>query len=232
MFDESYLTNYAEFLEAQTSGPFIILVVLAFLGGLGSSLLPCVLSLLPMNLAYIGTLDIKDKVAALSKASQFVLGVASIITLLGVFASFAGAVFTSYKAELHLAIGVIVTLMAFSLFDLIKLPLPQFFKKIPEVSPFLVGVIFALVSSPCSSPVLITALSVSVDFGSTLKSLIFMFSFSLGYTAIIFFASLSTGLVKQLNWFKVNSALITKISASLMLIMGLFYLYSGITKLG
>jgi cytochrome c biogenesis protein CcdA len=55
-----------------------------------------------------------------------------------------------------------------------------------------------------------------------------MFGYSLGYTAIIFTASLFTGFATQLHWFKANHNIVTKISAAVLAIMGLFYIYIGI----
>ena len=226
----SYQNQFTELLTNNREAPFTFLLTLGFLGGLLSSLLPCVLSLLPINLAYIGTLDIKSRFEAFHKAGSFVLGVALVLTLLGVFGSLAFAVFTEYKAIINLSVGIIITIMALSLIHIIKLPLPQLFNKVPESHPFIVGLVFALVSSPCSSPVLVSVISMAASLGSTLKSIILMFGYSLGYTAIIFFASLFTGLATQLHWFKVNHEIVTKISAALLAIMGLFYIYIGISS--
>ena len=232
MFESDFLTNYSSFLEQNTQSSFLLLIVFGFVGGLISSLLPCILSLLPINLAYIGTLNIESRFEAFKKASQFVLGVVVVLTLLGAFGSFAFAVFSEYRALINIAVGIIIVFMSLSLFEVIKLPMPQFVKTMPEVSPFIVGVIFALVSSPCSSPVLISVISIAANLGSTIKSIVLMFGYSLGYSAIIFFASLFAGLVKQFNWFKANSDLVIKFSASILMLIGLFYLYLGIVNFG
>jgi cytochrome c-type biogenesis protein len=223
-----YQTQFTELLANNKEAPFIFLLTLGFLGGLLSSLLPCILSLLPLNLAYIGTLDIKNKVEAFQKAGSFVLGVAFVLTLLGVFGSFAFTVFTEYKALINLSVGILIFFMALGLAHIIKLPLPQVFTKVPESHPFVVGLVFALVSSPCSSPVLVSVVSIAANLGSTIKSMILMFGYSLGYTAIIFTASLFTGFATQLHWFKANHNIVTKISAAVLAIMGLFYIYIGI----
>ena len=91
-----FLDSYGNFLLAKENTSLFILVLLGFGGGLISSLLPCVLSLLPVNLAYIGTLNITSKLEALKKASAFVLGVVLVMTLLGVFGGLAFAVFTEF----------------------------------------------------------------------------------------------------------------------------------------
>ncbi len=118
--------------------------------------------------------------------------------------------------------------MALMVLELIKLPLPQFITKMPKANPFVIGILFALVSSPCSSPVLFGMLSLASGTGSIPASVLIMFVFSLGYTAIIFFASLFAGLMKQLNWFKARYDLMTNLSAFLLGLIGLVYIYIGI----
>ncbi len=229
--DVSLLNSYSEFLLRNQGVSALLLVLFGFVGGLLSSLSPCVLSLLPINLAYIGTLKIANRKEALIKAGSFVLGVVVVLTLLGVLSNLAFAVFTEYKSWIYLTVGLFVVIMALALIEVIKLPLPQFITKIPDSSPFVVGLVFALVSSPCSSPILFGVLSIAGSLGSTLKSMVIMFAYSLGYTAIIFFASLFTGLVKQLNWFKEHNVLITKASAVVLMAVGAFYLYFGLIGL-
>ena len=66
--------------------------------------------------------------------------------------------------------------------------------------------------------------------GSVVGSVLVMFFYALGYTAIIFFASVSVGLMKQLNWFKYNNLLITRISAVVLIIAGLFYIFLALSR--
>lgn len=224
---EDLLSNYSNFLENNT-GSFFVIITLGFFGGLLSSLLPCVLSLLPINLAYIGTLHIECKKEAFTKAAAFVCGVALVMALLGVFGSFAFSVFSEHRSLINLCVGILILLMALNLMGLLKLPLPNLIKSIPDSHPFIIGLLFALVSSPCSSPVLISVISIAANLGSVLKSLILMFFYSLGYTAIIFFASLSTGLIKQLAWFKSHNEKVTHFSAAILALISFFYIYVGI----
>jgi cytochrome c-type biogenesis protein len=229
--DVSLLNAYSEFLLRNQGVSALLLILFGFVGGLLSSLSPCVLSLLPINLAYIGTLKISNRQEALVKAGSFVLGVVVILTLLGALSNLAFAVFTQYKSLIYILVGFFVIVMSLALIEVIKLPLPQFVSKIPDSSPFVVGLVFALVSSPCSSPILFGVLSVAGSLGSTFKSVIIMFAYSLGYTAIIFFASLFTGLMKQLNWFKEHNQTVTRASAVVLALVGAVYLYWGLIDL-
>lgn len=231
MTEFSLLNSYSEFLLRNQSVSIFLLVIFGFIGGLLSSLSPCVLSLLPINLAYIGTLKINNKKEAFIKSGLFVAGVVIVLTALGVVSNLAFAVFTEYKTLIFICVGIFIILMSLALIEIIKIPLPQFVTKIPEANPFVIGLLFALVSSPCSSPILFGILSIAGSLASTTKSVLIMFAYSLGYTAVIFFASLFAGFAKQLNWFKANNLLITRISAGALALIGLAYLYTGITNL-
>ena len=112
MLSEAFLESFATKLESQNS--FWILVSMGFLGGLMSSLLPCVLSLLPINLAYIGTLNIQNRKEAFIKASQFVLGVALVMSILGVSISLSFAVFSAYKPIINIIVGKLMVSAIFA----------------------------------------------------------------------------------------------------------------------
>lgn len=211
--------------------PLQILLLFSLLAGLVSSISPCVLSLLPLNLAYIGTRDIDNKLEALAKAFQFVLGVSLVMGLMGAFSSFAFIVFTAYKAVIFTIVGIFILIMSLVILEIIKLPLPNLVKEMPVANPFVVGLLFALVSSPCSSPVLFSVLSASASLGSIAKSVAMMFVYSFGYTFIIFLASVFAGLIKQLDYFKSHSKLVNKISAAILAVMGIIYLVQGLGAL-
>lgn len=73
--------SYQQWLKNQNTANPLVLVPLAFVGGLLASISPCILALLPINLSYIGTRNITSRRDAFIKASLFVLGVVSILSL-------------------------------------------------------------------------------------------------------------------------------------------------------
>ncbi|MGI0494997.1 cytochrome c biogenesis protein CcdA [Alkalinema pantanalense CENA528] len=229
------------FRKQQTSG-LPSLISLAFLGGLVASISPCILSLLPVNLSYIGTRDIQSRWDALSKAAAFVLGVVTILSLFGVFSSFAGFVLIKFTGYFQVAVGVLIILMGLSLANLIHLPrVPQWLSQPLTIAqghdrpglqafftgPYGVGVTFAFVSSPCTSPIMFSVLSAAAATGSQLQGAMVMVGYSLGYTAIIFFASLFAGLVKQTRGLLGHAETITRFASFALLLIGGFYLVNG-----
>jgi len=237
------------FSQQQIRNP-LILVGLSFTGGLIASISPCILSLLPVNLSYIGTREIRSRKDAFFKASSFVLGVVVVLSLLGLFSSFAGIVLVKFRGYFHLLVGTIILLMGLSLAGWLHLPLPPNLLGNPPtepiapssepwaslrgkvrsllVGPFGVGVTFALVSSPCTSPVMVAVLTAAAATGSQWQSTLAMVCYALGYTAIIFFASLFTGLAKQTRWLLNHSNRIIQVASLMLLVVGGLYLVTGI----
>lgn len=220
--------DYKQWLVKQSINNPLVLLPLAFIGGLISSLAPCQLSLLSVNLTYIGTREFISRRDALIKAGSFVLGVVVVLSLLGLFSAFAGAVMVSYRGYVNIVVGVVILIMGLSLLDLIRLPLPKTGLGLPVTGPFSAGLTFALVSSPCSSPVLFAVIAAGGATGSPIISTLTMVSYALGTTALIFLASLFTGLAKQTRVFLQHSDWVMRIGSLLLIVMGGFYLVNGI----
>lgn len=221
-------TPYQQWLEQQNLSNPLVLVPLAFIGGLIASISPCILSLLPVNLSYIGTLKITSRRAAFAKASLFVLGVVTVFSLFGLFASFAAAVLVDYRGYFNVVVGAIILVMGLSFAGIIHLPLPQPKASVSAAGPYGVGLTFALISSPCSSPVLFAVIAAAAATGSQLVSVATLASYGLGYTAVIFFASLYTGLVKQSRALLGQSDWVIRVGSAALILAGGFYLFNGI----
>lgn len=220
--------NYKEWLGRQNTKNPIFLILLAFAGGLIGSISPCHLGLLSVNLTYIGTRDFTSRRDALIKGGAFVLGVVTVLSLLGLVSSFAFAVLFNYRGYVNLAVGAVVLLMGLTLLEIIRLPLPQIGMGLPITGPYSAGLTFALVSSPCTSPVLASVLAAAAATGSPIQSTLTMVSYALGTSALIFFASLFTGLAKQSRALLKYSEWIVRIGGGLLIVMGGFYLVQGI----
>lgn len=220
--------SYQGWFESKvTNNPFV-LIPLAFAGGLIASISPCILSLLPVNLSYIGTREITSRWDAFIKAGSFVLGVVTILSLFGLFSSFAGAVMIYFRGYIQIAVGAIIVLMGLNLAGIVPLALPQIDFKLPIAGPYGVGLTFALLSSPCTSPVMFAVLSAGGATGSQVLSTLTMISYSLGYTAIIFFASLFTGFVKQTRFLLNYSQTIIRFASVVLILIGGYYLFEGV----
>lgn len=221
--------NYQKWLGKNLTGNPLFLLFLAFIGGLIASISPCKLALLSVNLSYIGTREITSRRDAFVKAGSFVLGVVTVLSLLGLFSSFIGGALYLYRGYLEIAVSLVMLVMGLSLYGLVHLPLPQTNWKLPQsLGPYSVGLTFALVSSPCSSPVLFAVLTAAAATGSGVQSTLTMVSYALGNTAVIFLASLFTGLAKQARFLLQYSDKIVSLAAGLLILTGGYYLVNGI----
>ncbi len=220
--------TYKEWLGTQDTKNPILLLLLAFAGGLIGSISPCHIGLLTVNLTYIGTREFTSRRDAFIKAGSFVLGVVTVLSLLGLVSSFAGVVMRDYRGYFNIAVGVMILVMGLSLLEIVRLRLPQIGQGLPITGPYSAGVAFALVSSPCASPVLAAVLAAAAATGSPLQSTLTMISYALGTSALIFLASLFTGLAKQARTLVKYSEWIMRIGGGLLIVMGGFYLVTGI----
>jgi cytochrome c-type biogenesis protein len=220
--------RYQEWFAQQDTANPLVLMPLAFIGGLIASVSPCILAMLPLNLSYIGTRKITTRGDAFIKAGLFVLGNVIILSLFGLVSSFAGVVMVEYRGHINVAVGAIILVMGLGLLGFIKIPLPQINVDGSNFGPLGVGLTYALISSPCASPVLFAVLAASAASGSQVLSVLTMVSYALGYTIIIFLASLLTGFAKQAKLLLKYSEGITKFGSIALIIAGIYYLFIGI----
>lgn len=219
--------QFQPWFEAQTQKPHLLLPM-AFVGGLLASLSPCILCLLPVNLGYIGTRDITSRRDAVTKAGLFVLGVVTTLSLLGLVSSFAAAIALQFRGYINLLVGGLIVGMGLSLLGVFTFKLPSLPANWAIAGPYGFGLTFALVASPCASPVMVAVVAAAGATGSRFYSVLTMTSYALGYTAIIFFASLFTGLAKQARSALTYADTILRLGGGLLLLVGGYYLVSGL----
>jgi cytochrome c-type biogenesis protein len=206
-----------------------LLIPFAAGGGLLASISPCILAMLPVNLSYIGTLNVKSRREAFWNATGFVLGVVTILSIFGLFSSVAGVVMVDFRGYINLAVGILIVLMGLSIGGLFHLPLPQFQVSLPPFAgTYGVGLTFALISSPCASPVLFAVLAAAAATGSPVWSVLTMVAYALGYTAVIFATSLFAGLMRFTRQILVNSDAVMRWGGLALILMGGYYVVSGI----
>ncbi len=222
----------ARYLEAfhpmMMSDAHWVLPVAGFIGGLIASISPCIVALTPLNLGYIGTLEAPSRGTAFGNALAFVAGMVLVLSLFGLISSFAGFVVVAYKGWITAMVGLIALVMGLTLADFWTVSLPESWSKLPSQSnAFLVGVIFALVASPCASPVLLALLGKTAVTHNQFLATITMSSYALGYTFVLFLAGFLTGLTKGLHYLRQYQGLFTQLSGILLIFLGIYYVAQG-----
>lgn len=234
--------NYANWLTQLTGNhgwAVLGLPVLALGGGLIASVSPCVLALLPVQLSYLGAQN--QQRPNTGKVIEFSLGVITAYSILGLFTSLAGTLIIDHRGGLFITAGVIVIAMALQLkgwgprvpwhrLNMGVIKAPGWVNKLPK-GPWLIGFTFALVTSPCASPVLAAVLSSAAAAGSPPLAVVAMIMYAIGYSMVILLAGLGVELGGIRRHLLERGDQITGISAMVLLAFGAFYLLTGIQDL-
>ena len=170
----------AQFTEQISSGNFqLMLLGLSFIGGLIASISPCSLAMLPIVIGYIGGFNENDNKNTLLQLTSFVIGSAIVFSIIGILCAVTGKVFISIAGGYFLIfIASLLLTMGLHLLGLLEINLPTLISKIPSNSnnskylyPMLLGALFAIGGTPCSTPILAGIMSFATMFTKKLKKI-------------------------------------------------------------
>lgn len=204
-----------------------------FLAGLLTSITPCMLSMLPITIGYIGGYETKGRLQAAIQSVWFSLGLATTLAALGIIATSLGKVYGQIGVGLPIIVSAIAIIMGLNLLEIIplrwiSLGATDWIKEdIPVAArSYLLGLTFGLVASPCSTPVLATLLA----WVSTTQDLVLggglLLSYTGGYVVPLIIAGTFTATIKKFLEFRRFSGWITPASGVLLLGFGFFTLLS------
>lgn len=229
-----HLQQLAEQLVAtQLNHLSLFSVVIILFTGLITSLTPCMLSMLPLTIAYIGGYENKGKFASFLQSSYFALGLATTLAILGVFAALLGKVYGQIGIGLPILVSSIAIIMGLNLLDIIPLKFPNWDTSnwIKDNFPnslksYVLGLTFGLIASPCSTPVLITLLAYIANSKNLVIGAIFLISYAIGYVFPLILAGTFTGTLKSFLNLRIITQWINPLSGAVLLIFGIFSLAS------
>lgn len=202
-----------------------------FAAGLLTSLTPCMLSMLPITIGYIGGYETKSRWQAALQSTWFSLGLATTLAGLGIVAAVVGKVYGQVGFGLPIVVSVIAILMGLNLLEALPLRLPAWggmdwiSKDLPEgVRSYLIGLTFGLVASPCSTPVLATLLAWISNTKDPVMGSILLLAYAAGYVAPLIVAGTFTASIKKILELRRWSGWITPASGALLVGFGVFTL--------
>jgi len=187
-----------------------ISVWLAFLAGLASFLSPCVFSLVPAYVGYLG-----GRAAGAASTSQpsrwltfshglaFVFGFSVVFITLGVAASFAGGLLYDLRYWLAKIGGIVVIIFGLHMIGVFHIPFLAYDTRVQQapdpklgyLSSALMGVFFSAGWSPCVGPVLGAILTLAVNGGSVSQGATLLSFYSAGLAIPFLIAALGIGWV-------------------------------------
>ena len=225
------MQNYVELFTTQ--GNIVLLFWLSFLGGLIASISPCSLAMLPMIIGYIGGYSDEKPSKTLVQMIFFVLGTAVVFTLIGIICAITGKVFVSFAGGYFgLFIAAIVLIMGLKLVGVLDFELPVVIKEIPQnkaqstyLYPILLGAVFALAGTPCSTPILAAIMAFASLSASLAQAVVMLFLFAIGQGLILIVAGFLTSRLKNWKGFYKFSDVLLKISGVLLILAALYIYY-------
>jgi cytochrome c-type biogenesis protein len=185
---------------------------LAFMAGIASFLSPCVFSLVPAYIGYLGgrsaastSGDQENRWLTLSHGFAFVLGFSLVFILLGVATSALGGLLYDLRTWLARIGGVVVIIFGLHMTGILRIPFLEYDLR-PQNTPdrnrgyiasALMGVFFSAGWSPCVGPVLGTILTLALNGGSISQGAILLSAYSAGLAIPFLVASTQIGLVTK-----------------------------------
>lgn len=222
-----YESFFKDALPRALSTGGLTIILLVFLGGLMTSLSPCLLSILPVMLGYIGGLEKPSKTKGFITSTAFVLGLAVTFAILGIAASLLGKAFGQIGSAWIYILGFFSIVMGLQLIGVININLPGL-QAMPEkrggiFGSFGVGLLFGLVASPCATPVLAVLMTYVAGQGVLWYGALLLFIYGLGHGLPLIIVGTFTALLKSLPRLQKWGHYITYLSGSLLILLGLYF---------
>lgn len=186
-----------------------ITVWLAFLAGLASFLSPCVFSLVPAYVGYLGGWAAggagreTNRWLTFSHGLAFVLGFSLVFVTLGVAASFTGGLLYDLRFWLAKIGGIVVVIFGLHMIGVVHIPFLAYdtrAQKTPDpklgyLSSVLMGVFFSAGWSPCVGPILGAILTLAINGGNVSQGAALLSFYSAGLAIPFLLAALGIGWV-------------------------------------
>ncbi len=212
---------------SQTS--IIILFGASFLGGLISSVSPCSLSMLPLIIGYIGGYSDEKPLKTLLQMIFFVIGASIVFSIIGIICALTGKIFVG-NPYFALVVASIILIMGLNILGILDFQLPVLIKEIPKnnfnnefLYPILLGAVFALIGTPCSTPILASIMAFATMGAKISYAVVMLFLFSIGQGLILILAGFITSKLKNSGEkFYQISEIIMKISGVLLILVAIY----------
>lgn len=221
----------SQFFTSQLHAQYSVwLLLLAFIGGVISSLSPCSIGLLPVIVGYVGGSSENSWKRTAIQVLFFVLGLSMVLTIFGVVSAFAGQAYGSQAGPLWaLFMASLIMVMGLSLMELVEVPMPAIIKQMPKnknnslfIYPVILGGAFAFATTPCSTPILAGIMAYASIKANLLLGAMLLLLYSLGQGVILVLAALFTSLFKKVLVVRAISGHIMKVSGAILVLSSIF----------
>ena len=229
---------------------FNISIGLAFLAGLASFLSPCVLSLVPAYISYLGgraaggEASGQNRWLTFTHGLAFTLGFSTVFILFNIVAAALGVVLFDFRYWLAKIGGVIIVIFGLHMIGVFRIPFLEYDLRVHKqmgsslgyLSSFLMGIFFSAGWSPCVGPTLGLIMTFAVNTGDVIKGTLLGTVYSVGLAIPFLLAALgiswvTTILRRYAKFMRITEIVmgIIMIIVGVMLILGVFNLLATIT---
>lgn len=184
---------------------------IVFVGGLLTSLTPCIYPMIPITASVVGGgslgADVPRRRAAILTAA-YVLGLAMTYAMLGLIAGLTGSFFGGVSSNPWVMVGManVLVLFALMMMDVIPVPVPSRWLTAAATmqgggrlaGTFAIGAASGLVAAPCGAPIMGAVLGWVAATKSGALGFLYLFVFSLGMSAVLVMVGLFAGTASRL----------------------------------
>jgi thiol:disulfide interchange protein DsbD len=232
------LSNITELLSTRPAAA----LPLVFVGGVLTSLTPCIYPMIPITAAVVGgqgahhatNSKSHSRASVVWRTMAYVTGLALSYASLGLVAGMTGTLFGGVSTNPWLMIIVANLLLAFALMmlDVFLVPIPQGWMSAAArmgssggiAGAFAMGAASGLVAAPCGAPVMAALLTWVSTTRSAFLGFTYLFVFSLGMCALLVAVGLSAGGAVRLPRAGAWMLVVKKIFALMMIVTAQYYL--------
>lgn len=226
--------NWIESFPAQLTGGGVTGIAafgIAFLGGLVAGFGPCVLPMLPAVFGYVtghaGDAELPRGSAwrrGLALSATFVLGMALLFAAIGTTAGAIGhAIVVGPWA--YYAVAAVCVVLGLQMLGLINLPFDALNRFLPMTRPqrrgfvgaFLFGILFGIVASPCSTPILAAIATLAAVRGSATQGALLLFLYGIGKGVPLMLLGIASGSLALMKPVSRVTGVLTKIGGLALL---------------
>jgi len=224
-------------LGARLSDSPVTALPLLFLGGVLTSLNPCIYPMIPITAAIVGGSSVGIPVSrgrTLLLSLTYSVGLALVYSILGLVAGMSGSIFGSVSSNpwMYFTIAQVLLLSALIMLDVLPVPIPAALIQRAATAgtggrftgAFIMGAVSGLVAAPCGAPVMAAVLTWVTTTQSAALGFAYLFSFSLGMCALLVVVGLSSGLAARLPRAGVWMVWVKRAFAILMIAVAEYYL--------
>ena len=232
-------------LRDTLSGNPAVAIPLVFVGGVLTSLTPCIYPMIPITAAIVGgseaTVGSNTPRTArwrpLWLTLTYVFGLALVYSALGLFAGLTGTLFGTVSTNpwLYFLMANVLIIAALAMLDVLPVRVPAALLSRASTAgtagrysgALIMGALSGLVAAPCSAPVMAAVLTWVAATHSATLGFVYLFVFSLGMCTLLVAVGLSSGTLSRLPRAGLWMVWVKRLFALIMFLVAEYYLVKG-----